>query len=71
MADQYFNDYSAPGADDVRKAITEALAEPAPLRLSEEERQTMWDVACKSVPGWRKHLTYAEAIEARIFGDKE
>jgi hypothetical protein len=41
-------------------------AQTPPPRLTEDEAQKMWDVACGSIPGWRRHLTFATAIETAV-----
>jgi hypothetical protein len=47
---------------------------PVPPRLTDADSQKMWDVACYSIPGWSRHLTYARAIESAVrkqFGVKD
>jgi hypothetical protein len=64
MARQYFNENLTPGAGEARDAITEALAEPAPRRLTYDEIDDIWATTAHS------NRVFALAIEARIFGDK-
>lgn len=49
-------------------AIKEALAQPPqPVQrqpLTDEEIQSIWDVAAGAIPGWLRHIAYARAIEA-------
>ena len=38
--------------------------QPAPVPLTDEQIQKIWDVASGAIPGWSRHITYARAIEA-------
>lgn len=37
-----------------------------PVRLTEEDRQQIWNVASGHLPGWERHLKYAADLEAAV-----
>jgi ubiquitin-protein ligase len=65
LAKSYFQTYKTVHHKDVLEAICEALAEPAPRRLTNEEIADCW----QREPGDFLYGVIRE-IEARIFGDK-
>ena len=52
----------------VNKVISEAQVAPEPKRLTDEERQKLWNISIVTSPGWERHLHYARAIEAAVLG---
>ena len=62
--------YPAAESDELLDELVQAVAAatpPLPVQrkpLTDEEIQSIWDVAAGAIPGWSRHIAYARAIEA-------